>query len=825
MQIDKEMDHLEKGDMTLASSQASDSARLDECIRQIPALGPLDEHQMQTLSSTARKQFVPKGSSQVIAPICRGDATFLLTGALSTRDDSGNCAEIIHGQPTSHGAIGGGFDGNPFEITAQIDSEIVTLDLDILNVLSVWSFVHAERPDYTVDAANWLPQLASSELFSTIPPTGLHKLFQTLQCIPIPGGELIVEQGEPATDFFIVMSGKAESWRDDDPPEPLSPGDSFGEEALVASTTRSASVRMTEAGTLLRLDREAFEALLKSELDLISRQGAESLIEQGAVWLDVRANSAAAKRERPQCIAIPLQLLEQRVGELTLGQPYIVCCDGGSRSAAAGAWLSEQGHAVVVLNPSDVAMASANILAGGADLHAELAKADAALEAALRAKVEATAERRIWTTETREIEATDLSAKDKQRLRSSLKKLELESGNAGRLLADAQRRKFELESDLRTEEARAESVRQKAEQACEEIRLDAQGRIEAEKTAAGESARIAKDALVSLQKSRAEICAALERERAQLEARYQQKIDTVDTQIAEQESRTAEDSWEARVQAITLEQARLEKSVRDDAEHQLRTDKEQLAERFAVAIREIETAKSTLDALQQRRKETEAQARRIAAQLRAAAKQKCQEIKRKWSAECEQLDRSAEAAASRIERAKIAKQAAEAERLALVEQLQSLRANRCEQSDAAKPELKSVVNTAIAADDPPALDEATAASDSDDARSEEMRKAEDELRQQLWSETEQWMREEQEKEKAEKALADVHERALAAQREAARTAATRAQIVDAHLQSDVTTLLVDEDEDGQHREPEDQREQRRRARHHIERLQKMARAG
>ena len=75
-------------------------------------------------------------------------------------------------------------------------------------------------------------------------------------------GELVIEDGAPATYVYFVVSGAAEVRRGERVLARLGKGASVGEMALIDDSPRSAGVVMVEAGVLLRLHRDVFRDLV-----------------------------------------------------------------------------------------------------------------------------------------------------------------------------------------------------------------------------------------------------------------------------------------------------------------------------------------------------------------------------------------------------------------------------------------------------------------------------------------------------------------------------------------------------------------------------------
>lgn len=108
-------------------------------------------------------------------------------------------------------------------------------------------------------------------------------------------------------------------------------------------TLRSMVAVLATGGKLSR------EQVLEGRLwaDASAQQGLE-LVKQGARVLDVRTPGETAGGVIPGALLIPVDQLEARLAELPNdGKQLLVCCAGGSRSAAACEFLSQQGFAAL----------------------------------------------------------------------------------------------------------------------------------------------------------------------------------------------------------------------------------------------------------------------------------------------------------------------------------------------------------------------------------------------------------------------------------------------------------------------------------------------
>src|SRR5213083_1672827 len=112
--------------------------------------------------------------------------------------------------------------------------------------------------------------LRRSDLFRFLPDEHFEKIRPLLQEERHDFGDLIVKQGDPASAFYILISGRARVVKsganngEEIVLGTLRPGDSFGEAALSEGGTRSATVRCSTSVEVLRLDRAEFLALTET---------------------------------------------------------------------------------------------------------------------------------------------------------------------------------------------------------------------------------------------------------------------------------------------------------------------------------------------------------------------------------------------------------------------------------------------------------------------------------------------------------------------------------------------------------------------------------
>ena len=110
--------------------------------------------------------------------------------------------------------------------------------------------------------------LRGSALMRFVPEAHQARLRERFTAEHFEFGEVIVRQGDPADAFFILVSGRARVIKtsatgEELPLNRLTPGDEFGEGALLDGGVRAASIRASTTVEALRLDRAHFLALAK----------------------------------------------------------------------------------------------------------------------------------------------------------------------------------------------------------------------------------------------------------------------------------------------------------------------------------------------------------------------------------------------------------------------------------------------------------------------------------------------------------------------------------------------------------------------------------
>ncbi|HKK04936.1 MAG TPA: cyclic nucleotide-binding domain-containing protein [Gammaproteobacteria bacterium] len=341
----------------------SDGIELRQLLRHLVPLNELMGHDFDQLVRDVTVETLAPGRTLFEAGNNDRDTFYLLSGEVALVRPDGSASSIVGGTPPSHAPLD---HHRPHQTSAIARTAIqfVRIDADLLDLLLTWN----QNADYIVseiedDAtgvsadSDWMTRLLQAKVFHRIPPANIQAIFMRMEAVSARAGQTIVQQGDEADYYYMIREGRcavirnaAETGHRDTVVAELGPGDGFGEDALVSDQPRNATVRMLDDGTLMRLSKADFLALLKAPLvKTVPYEQARALVAEGAQWLDVRLPSEYRHRHLPGSINIPLFLLRLNAHKLSAERTYLVYCDTGSRSTSAAFILEEFGLDALVL--------------------------------------------------------------------------------------------------------------------------------------------------------------------------------------------------------------------------------------------------------------------------------------------------------------------------------------------------------------------------------------------------------------------------------------------------------------------------------------------
>ena len=292
---------------------------------------------------------------------------YLLEGKVNLIDDGHNTTtEVEAGTDRSRHPIA---NQQPRPLSARAGKKVVIarIDTSLLEALLNWGQGGSpEAVDITADDdSDWMTRMLQSGFFARIPPAMIQRLLMKLEPFPLNAGDIVINQGDEGEYFYTISKGRCvvthRMTLEDDSVvlAELTEGDCFGEEALVAGTPRNASVTMLTDGLLMRLPKADFVELLQNPLvRYVSHEEAVRMVDDGAVWLDVRSPDEYEDSALEDSVNIPLADLRGEMPELVFNAKYIVCCDSEGDANLAAFILSHRGFDIYVLSGGLVSLSA-----------------------------------------------------------------------------------------------------------------------------------------------------------------------------------------------------------------------------------------------------------------------------------------------------------------------------------------------------------------------------------------------------------------------------------------------------------------------------------
>jgi CRP/FNR family cyclic AMP-dependent transcriptional regulator len=118
--------------------------------------------------------------------------------------------------------------------------------------------------------------LSNVPLFSACSKRDLRRIAALVDEIDAPEGTVLIRQGEPGWECFVIAEGKAKATVRGSGSASLGPGDVVGEMSLLDRGPRSATVTAKSDMHLLVLNSRGFSALI-DEVPLVARRIMEGL--------------------------------------------------------------------------------------------------------------------------------------------------------------------------------------------------------------------------------------------------------------------------------------------------------------------------------------------------------------------------------------------------------------------------------------------------------------------------------------------------------------------------------------------------------------------
>jgi len=331
--------------------------------RTLIPINALYENSLMQLARQARTVKLSKGETIFSQGDEDSDSVFLLTGTIELISTQGEEMEISSGSNSSSYALAADTPRKYTAIATSDTATVVWVDRILLERLLAWgeSTLPEESKQDEINRgpsaldSEWMMAMLQTETFQRLPAQNIQELFSRMEELRVKEGEIIVRYGEDGGFYYMVKNGRCQVSRptSDGGEEILAEigrGSSFGEESLISDTTRNATITMLSDGKIMRLAKQDFIDLYNEPIiNLVSMDEAETMVDQGAILLDVRLESEYQNSHLSDANNLPLGLVREKGPELDTDKHYILYCDTGQRSSTAAFLLSAMGLDVYVI--------------------------------------------------------------------------------------------------------------------------------------------------------------------------------------------------------------------------------------------------------------------------------------------------------------------------------------------------------------------------------------------------------------------------------------------------------------------------------------------
>ena len=728
---------------------------------------------------------------------------YLVVGELRMTGGGVPDTRIKAGDPNARFALASTehVDRQAFAVNA---THLLRIERAKISTLLIWAQASAPAADRDAQALcdDISALLLQSRLFARIPPSNIERIGQLIEPVKFSAGDVVIRQGDIGDYYYVIEAGSCEVLRehgDDREPQRLAQlgkGQSFGEEALITNSQRNATVRMASNGVLLRLTRDYFIELISAPLvHEISHERAEDLLATGARWIDVRLREEFERDGLEDAINVPLGELRSRINEFSRDGSYITVCNSGRRAQAGAFLLSQRGlhscslrDGIATRRPQKRGLRAIEENLG--TLQADLLRADAALEEALKAKALADAAQDV------QAQALQSSAPQNDEL-EGLQLLTAKTAESGDTLRIALERKRDLESAIRDVQARETSAQRTSLAEVERMRVQAQIRLESEKQRLSDHYRDASSQLEQVDKTRRDAELRFNEERVRIESELERarKLMNAEAERIRLAMEQAQQNAAIKAASIRAEHQQLEKALRERTAETLRQEREHLEEEFSRSTAAYERARQNMEFAEAERVEAEKETERLRAATESELLQHHAQEQSAREAQLRDLQLTRQAAQQRLEQAQRVRDEARVQHERFSSTLTDIRQAQDIQGDEAlRVEVETASQKLAHADSE--LNQAqrhhTQAAEAEQVAEQTQAAAvdrEDELRLQIYEEMEVWI--EQENSRSVEDLARAAEytnelERISARKQSKRLAESHA---DADMFSDIATLL------------------------------------
>ncbi len=330
----------------------------DALLKNLVPLNTLSEEQLGRLLTRIAIEKAKKGEYLFREGDSDHQNIYLLSGTVALLSGQKEMDLVSSGTQTARFALAHQL---PRKHSARAKSAVTYVRIDSRMLSDM--LARSQTASYEVDEAetaqnsDWMSLLLRSPVFQQIPPANLQRVMMRMRTITVSANETVIQQGEEGDYFYLISSGACRVTRQpeaDHPPVELAQlkaGQGFGEEALISDKPRGSTVTMVTDGELVRLSKQDFVELVKQPLSrAIDYPDACKMIEENALWVDVRTPEEYDASHLPDAINLPFFSIRFQASSLASDRVYLIYGAEVGQSATAAYLLVERGYEVYMLS-------------------------------------------------------------------------------------------------------------------------------------------------------------------------------------------------------------------------------------------------------------------------------------------------------------------------------------------------------------------------------------------------------------------------------------------------------------------------------------------
>ena len=273
--IDSAIDRLEP------ISSAAPDLRTSDLIGSIPLLKGLPENVLQQIAEHANPVTFLAGDI-IIGEGERGDALYIIThGVVTVLKNNNVVAELKDGDFFGEMALLGD-QVRTATVRAKSPSTLLRIKRrDIIQLAETVGELEQRLNDVKIERQMHTDLVGAVPLLSGLPSELLQQITEQTLAVRHMPGEVVIHEGERDDSLYIIIHGSVTVHRHGEQVAELHAGDFFGETALLGDQVRTATVKIRESATLLRLRRKEIMQLSENSAELKRRLQDARVVRQG----------------------------------------------------------------------------------------------------------------------------------------------------------------------------------------------------------------------------------------------------------------------------------------------------------------------------------------------------------------------------------------------------------------------------------------------------------------------------------------------------------------------------------------------------------------